>query len=55
MQRLDSVQWRWMKNQNPIIDPPLVETVLVFVLHISIDMGSKDREIHLETKQHLET
>lgn len=32
MQRLDSAQQQWMRNQNPIIDPPLVETVvLVFV------------------------
>lgn len=33
MQRLDSAQWRWMKNPNPIIKPPLVETFLVFVFH----------------------
>lgn len=29
MQRLHSAQQRWMRNQNPIIDPPLVQTVVL--------------------------
>lgn len=27
IQRLDTAQWRWMKNQNPIIGPSLFESV----------------------------
>lgn len=42
-----------MKNVNPIIDPPLVEALLLFVSQADIDLGPKDEEYILKQNAHI--